>query len=58
MLGIGILLLILGAGSYVLPMVGLQFKLLSIFGTYQTMAQIGAIVLGVVLIGLSMRGRK
>ena len=58
MLGIGILLIILGAGSYVLPMMGLQFKLLSIFGAYQGMAQIGALVIGVVLVGLSVMGRK
>ncbi|HRD77350.1 MAG TPA: hypothetical protein PK264_15695 [Hyphomicrobiaceae bacterium] len=58
MLGIGILLLILGAGSYVLPMMGMQFKLMSIFGAYQGWAQIGAIVVGAILVVMSLLGRK
>ena len=47
---IGTFLLIAGLASFVLPLVGLQLKIFNIFGESQTMAGLGAIVLGVVLL--------
>jgi hypothetical protein len=47
---VGTFLFIAGLASFVLPLVGLQLKIFSVFGEGQTMAGIGAIVLGVVLL--------
>jgi hypothetical protein len=47
---IGTFLLIAGLASFVLPLVGLQLRIFSAFGESQTMAGLGAIVLGVVLL--------
>ena len=47
---IGTFLLIAGLASFVLPLVGLQLKIFNAFGENQTMAGIGAIVLGGVLL--------
>ena len=47
---IGSFLLIAGLASFVLPMVGLQPKIFNALGENQTMAGIGAIVLGGVLL--------
>ncbi len=54
MRGWGILLIILGIGSYVLPMMGMQFMLVQIFGDSPV---VGAsfIVAGGVLLLLSFR---
>jgi hypothetical protein len=48
--GFGVLLLALGIGSFILPAMGMQFKLVSIFGQYQgiaggVMAAVGALLL-------------
>ena len=43
---IGTFLLMAGLASFVLPLVGLQLKIFNALGDYQTMAGIGAIVLG------------
>ena len=47
---IGTFLLIAGLASFVLPLVGLQLKIFNAFGESRTMAGLGAIVLGVVLL--------
>lgn len=58
MRGFGIMLLLLGAGSFILPKMGYQFKLISIFGEYQTFAAIGFVVVGGVMTLLSFKGGK
>lgn len=47
--GLGGLLVVLGIGSFVLPFMGLQFKLMMIFGNYTWLAGIVAMLLGVTL---------
>jgi hypothetical protein len=55
----GIFSLILGVGAFVLPMMGMQFRLLNVFGEENTPLLAGLlIVVGVVLVGLSMRKAK
>jgi hypothetical protein len=57
MRSIGILLLILGIGTFILPQLGLQFRIMSVFGRNpETFAVIMAIV-GAVLLFLSFRRR-
>ncbi len=56
MRGWGITLLILGIGSFVLPMVGMQFQLLQLFGESQSIAGIAMALIGGVLVVLSLRG--
>jgi hypothetical protein len=51
----GVWLLILGIGSFILPVFGLQFALLNIFGESQVLAAIGMIIVGVVLLVVSSR---
>ena len=58
MRGIGLMLLLLGAGSFFLPKMGYQFKLISVFGEYQTHAAIGFMALGGVMTLLSFKGKK
>ena len=52
---IGTFLFIAGLASFVLPLVGLQLKIFSAFGESQTIAGLGAIVLGVVLLAAGAR---
>ena len=47
---IGSFLLIGGLASLVLPLAGLQLKIFNAFGEYQTMAGVGAIVAGGLLL--------
>jgi hypothetical protein len=59
MRGWGILLIVLGVGSFILPMMGMQFRLLSIFGEYTNIAGAVMAVIGVILLGISfMAGKK
>ena len=58
MRGLGVGLLVIGAGSFILPMMNMQFKLVSVFGPYEKPAAIGMIVVGAILTGLSFRGQK
>lgn len=53
--GLGGLLTVLGVGSFVLPLMGIQFKLMAIFGDYTWLAGIAATILGVTLM---MIGKK
>jgi hypothetical protein len=58
MKSLGVLLVVLGAGSFILPMVGLQFRLMSIFGDAQPVVAVVAVLVGVVLLVIStMRGK-
>ncbi|MEM4240460.1 MAG: hypothetical protein QXM31_03910 [Candidatus Woesearchaeota archaeon] len=56
--GLALLLLILGVGSLVLPMMGLQFKIFMIFellmGAYAWIASVACIVLGVLLMAVQV----
>jgi hypothetical protein len=58
MIGWGILLIVLGAGSLLLPMFGWQFTLMELVADYQPYAGIVAAVIGValVLVGMNRRG--
>lgn len=51
-------LLILGVGSFILPMMGLQFKLLSLFGEATPFVGGGMAVLGGILLGVSFVTEK
>ena len=51
MRGWGITCLVLGIGSFVLPMMGVQFIVMELFGEYLPFAAIGMTVLGAGLIG-------
>ncbi len=46
---LGAFLVVMGLGSFILPMLGYQFELMSMFGDKQTLAGIGAIILGVLM---------
>lgn len=56
MLSLGVLLVILGVGSFVLPMVGYQFRLMDPIDPYQPWA--GIIVAAVGLITVIFAGRR
>ena len=59
MRGWGILLIVMGIGSFILPMMGMQFRLLSIFGEHTGIAGAAMAVIGVILLGVSfMAGKK
>ena len=51
----GIWLLIFGVGAFVLPMMGLQFKILSMFGEALPLVAGGMALVGAVMVGLSFR---
>ena len=58
MANLGVLLVVLGLGSLVLPLFNLQFRLMDIVDPYQPFVGIVVAVIGVVLIYLSMQRRK
>jgi threonine/homoserine/homoserine lactone efflux protein len=49
---IGILLVVLGVGSFVLPMIGFQFRLMDLVADYQPFAGIIVAAIGAVLLYL------
>jgi len=51
----GIWLLVLGIGAFVLPYMGLQFKILSLFGEALPMVAGAMAVVGAVMLALSFR---
>lgn len=55
MVRFAIFLLILGVGSFILPLMGRQFILMSIFGEAAPAVAIGMIILGGVLLVLGIR---
>jgi len=50
MRSLGIWLLILGVGSFVLPMMNLQFRILSLFGEHAPIAGIVMAVIGGIML--------
>ena len=55
MRGWGILLIVLGVGSFILPTMGYQFRLLSIFGEHTGIAGAVMAVIGVILLAVSFK---
>jgi hypothetical protein len=53
MAGWGVTLLVLGLGSFILPQVGMQFRLLALFGPAQNVVALGMAAVGVILLILS-----
>jgi hypothetical protein len=53
---LGMTLVLLGVGSFVLPLVGLQFRVLSLFGENQAIAAIGMVVVGGLMLAAGSRG--
>ncbi len=51
----GIYLLIFGVGAFVLPMFGLQFTILSVFGESLPLVAGAMAVAGVAMVGMSYR---
>jgi hypothetical protein len=58
MLSIGVLLVILGLGSLLLPMFNLQFRLMELVDPYQPYAGIGVAIIGAVLIYFAVQRRR
>ena len=54
MRGWGIMLLIFGIGSFILPLMGVQFRLMQLFGENTAVAGIGLAALGAVMVGASV----
>jgi hypothetical protein len=50
-----IFLLVLGVGAFVLPMFGVQFKILSLFGAATPMVAGGMALVGAVMLFMSFR---
>ena len=55
---IGFLLLLIGASHYVLPLLNMRSRILSLFGEQQQVAAIASLAVGAVLFGLSFRKKK
>jgi hypothetical protein len=49
---LAIFLIVLGIGSFILPLMGRQFILVSVFEGHETLAGLGMIAAGVVIFGL------
>jgi hypothetical protein len=58
MRGFGVMLLLLGVGSYVLPLVGMPIGIRFVPPEYRLHASVVASVAGAVLVLLSFRGGK
>jgi hypothetical protein len=58
MVGLGILLMLLGAGSLLLPMIGFQFRLMELLDAYQPWAGIIVAVVGAALAFAGMTRRR
>ncbi|MGW0518296.1 hypothetical protein [Crossiella sp. NPDC003009] len=54
----GILLLILGVGSFLLPMIGFQFTFMSLIEDYQPWAGIGVAAVGAMITIAVLMNRK
>jgi hypothetical protein len=54
----GVFLIILGAGSLLLPALGFQFRLMELVDDYQPYAGIAVAAIGAVLVFLGMRRRQ
>ena len=58
MVGIGVMLLILGLGSLILPQFNIQFRLMSLLDDAQPIAGIIVAAIGALLLVLGLRNRK
>ena len=58
MVGWGIFLIILGAGSLLLPQLGYQFSLMELVDDFQPYAGIGVAIIGAVLLFMGMNRRS
>jgi hypothetical protein len=58
MLSIGVLLVILGLGSLLLPMLNVQFRLMELVDPYQPYAGIAVAIIGTVLIYVAVQRRR
>jgi len=58
MRSVGIILLGLGATSFLFPLIGRRSMIMGVFGPYEQYAAIGALVLGAVTLALSFRKHK
>jgi hypothetical protein len=54
MIGWGIFLIVIGAGSLLLPLIGFQFALMSFVDAYQPWAGIAVAIIGVALVVFGM----
>jgi hypothetical protein len=57
MIGWGIFLIIIGAGSLLLPLLGYQFTLMELVDAYQPWAGIVVAIIGVALVAYGMNRR-
>lgn len=48
--GFGVIMVFLGAGSFLLPLFGLQFRIMALFGSYSWIAALAAIIIGILLV--------
>jgi hypothetical protein len=55
MVGLGVLLIVLGIGSLLLPMLDIQFQIMQLLDAYQPVAGIVIAAVGVVLVVLGRR---
>jgi hypothetical protein len=55
---IGLLLVVLGVGSLVLPMINIQFRLMELVDPYQPFAGVVVAAVGAALIALDMQRRR
>jgi hypothetical protein len=55
---IGFLLLLLGASSFLFPLIGLNSRIMLLFGEHQKIAAIAFLAVGAILFGLSFRKKK
>lgn len=58
MISWGIFAIVLGIGSFVLPMIGLQFRLMSLVEDFQPFAGIAVAAVGVVLVIIGIRQKQ
>ena len=58
MVGFGVLLIILGVGSLLLPMFDIQFQIMSMLDDYQPIAGIAIAAVGAVLVFLGLQRQR
>jgi hypothetical protein len=58
MIGWGIFLIVIGAGSLLLPLIGFQFRLMELVDAYQPWAGIVVAIIGVALVVVGMNRRQ
>jgi hypothetical protein len=58
MASLGVLLVVLGVGSLILPMLDIQFQIMSIVEPYQPFAGVVVAAVGAALVALSMQRRR